>query len=43
MLVDVEYLSLLKTEFFLQLQHFNQKMQKLLDFGTDSAVRRNTN
>jgi uncharacterized repeat protein (TIGR03833 family) len=26
----------LKTEFFLEIQRFNQKMQKSLDFGTES-------
>ena len=33
---DLEYLVLLKTEFFLEIQDFDQKMQKSLDFGTES-------
>ena len=36
MLVDLEYWVWLKTEFFLEIQDFNQKMQKSLDFGTES-------
>ena len=40
MSIDPEYWVWLKTEFFLEIQRFNQKMQKSLDFGTESVLSR---